>query len=63
MAELLTWASIILMALAVASWGKYAVERNSSDEVPTPKLRWPMALTGGFVVFLVAALVAQAALD
>ena len=63
MVNVLTWTSIILLALAVASWGKYAVERNSTYEVPAPKLSRPLALTGGFVVFLVAALVAQAALD
>jgi hypothetical protein len=59
----LMWISIILLALAVASWGKYAVERNSVDEVPPPRLSRPLVLTGGFVLFLVATLVAQAALD
>ena len=58
----LTWTATILLALAVASWGKYPVERNSSDEVPAPRLSWPIGLTGAFVVFLVATLVAQAAL-
>jgi hypothetical protein len=62
MVVVLTWIGIIALAVCVASWAKYVINRNSADEVEA-RIDRPVILTGIFVVALAAALVAQALQD
>jgi hypothetical protein len=57
MANALVWAGVVVMGLTLASWAKYAIDRNSTEE-RTPHLVPPLVLTGVFVVLLAAATVA-----
>ena len=53
MADVLVWVGVVALALCLASWGKYVVDRNSVEEREA-HLKAPLVLTGLLVVVVAA---------
>lgn len=60
MVNALTWVGVATLALCVASWAKYAVDRNSVDE-RDPRLHRPLVWTGVLTVVIVVVSVLSSA--
>ena len=53
MADIFVWVGVVVLALCVASWAKYVVNRYSVEEVEA-HLMAPLVLTGLLVVVVAA---------
>lgn len=56
---LLVWPTLVVLALCLAAWARYAMERNSLDEVRAD-IRRPAVLTGLLLILLVAVSIVSA---
>ena len=49
----LVWPAVVVLALAVAAWARYVMDRNSEDEVQAD-IRRPVVLSAVLLLLVVA---------